>query len=433
MPDIRIVPGNAIMSFTSSLNFIERITQDPSGSLTLYGSGSTGRTDLFSIDGNNGRLFSVSDDLSDSLFSVNTIAGLPVIEAFADNTVKIGKYGAEAIVISGSNNTLQLSGSIKAISLGTSADTNIVVFNTTTKALAYNTGLSLTGATGATGTAGSSITGATGATGTAGSSITGATGATGTAGSSITGATGATGTAGTLSLTGTTDNGVITLNGSAPNATVESNLTFDGTSLITGGDMRAPIFYDQNSTSYYVDPNSTSNLQSLTVNTSVQSPIYYDYNDNTYYTNPASLSRLQSLTVVDSVTAAILYESTNSAYYFDGGNTGDSIRTAGDIVAYYSDERLKDRKGNIENALEKLLSLNGFYYEPNEKAQELGYKKKLEIGVSAQEVEAILPEIIKDAPVGEGYKTLNYAKLVPLLIEAIKEQQKQIEELKNKI
>jgi len=106
MPDIRIVPANAIMSFTSSLNFIERITQDPSGSLTLFGSGSTGRTDLFSIDGNNGRLFSVSDDLSDSLFSVNTIAGLPVIEAFADNRVNIGQYGVEAIKVSGSRATI---------------------------------------------------------------------------------------------------------------------------------------------------------------------------------------------------------------------------------------------------------------------------------------------------------------------------------------
>jgi hypothetical protein len=102
MPDIRIVPGNAIMSFTSSLNFIERITQDPSGSLTLYGSGSVGRTDLFSIDGNNGRLFSVSDDLSDSLFSVNTIAGLPVIEAFANNSVNIGQYTAPPIKVTGS-------------------------------------------------------------------------------------------------------------------------------------------------------------------------------------------------------------------------------------------------------------------------------------------------------------------------------------------
>ena len=97
-----------------------------------------------------------------------------------------------------------------------------------------------------------------------------------------------------------------------------------------------------------------------------------------------------------------------------------------------NNERLKERKGNIENAIEKLIPLYGFYYETNERAQELGYKKKLEVGVSAQEVEAILPEIVKDAPIGQGYKTLDYSKLVPLLIEAIKEQQKQIEELKNK-
>ena len=130
------------------------------------------------------------------------------------------------------------------------------------------------------------------------------------------------------------------------------------------------------------------------------------------------------------VYAPVFYDADDSTYFFDGSSTGDSIRCAGDIVAYYSDERLKDRKGNIENALEKVLSLNGFYYEPNEKAQALGYKKKLEVGVSAQEVQAILPEIIKDAPIGGDYKTLDYGRLTPLLIEAIKEQQTQIDELK---
>lgn len=90
------------MAFTSSLNFKETLTQEASGSLTLLGSGSTGRTDLFTINGNNGTLFSVSDDLSNSLFSVNTIAGLPVIEAFADNTVVMGQYGQNVLVVTGS-------------------------------------------------------------------------------------------------------------------------------------------------------------------------------------------------------------------------------------------------------------------------------------------------------------------------------------------
>jgi len=101
MADIRIVPANSILSFTSSLGFIERITQGVSGSLTLYGSGSTGRTELLAIDGNNGRLFTVADDLSDSLFSVNTIAGLPVFEVFATNSIIAGEFGQSDWVVSG--------------------------------------------------------------------------------------------------------------------------------------------------------------------------------------------------------------------------------------------------------------------------------------------------------------------------------------------
>jgi hypothetical protein len=103
MADIRITPAASIMAFTSSLNYKETLTQEASGSLTLLGSGSTGRTDLFTINGNNGTLFSVSDDLSNSLFSVNTIAGLPVIEAFADNSVVMGQYGQNVLVVTGSN------------------------------------------------------------------------------------------------------------------------------------------------------------------------------------------------------------------------------------------------------------------------------------------------------------------------------------------
>ena len=78
------------------------------------------------------------------------------------------------------------------------------------------------------------------------------------------------------------------------------------------------------------------------------------------------------------------------------------------------------------------MSLNGFYYEPNEIAQQLGYKLKREVGVSAQEVQAILPEIIAPAPIDDKYLTVYYEKLVPLLIEAVKELSREIEELKKK-
>ena len=116
MADIRITPVASVMAFTSSLAFKETFTQSASGSITLYGSGSTGRTNLFAVDGNNGRLFSIDDDLSNSLFSVNTIAGLPVIEAFVDNTVNIGKYGAYSFVATGSGDAGIGSGSVMFVS-----------------------------------------------------------------------------------------------------------------------------------------------------------------------------------------------------------------------------------------------------------------------------------------------------------------------------
>jgi acetylglutamate kinase len=60
-------------------------------------------TEAFFVDGVNGRLFTISDDLSDSLFSANTISGLPVIEAFADNTVKLGPYSNPVVIDSSGN------------------------------------------------------------------------------------------------------------------------------------------------------------------------------------------------------------------------------------------------------------------------------------------------------------------------------------------
>ncbi len=68
------------------------------GSVSIVKSGST----VFSIEGSSGQLFSVTDSLSGSLFSVNTAAGLPVIEAFSDNIVNIGKFGSYGLVVSGS-------------------------------------------------------------------------------------------------------------------------------------------------------------------------------------------------------------------------------------------------------------------------------------------------------------------------------------------
>jgi hypothetical protein len=113
------------------------------------------------------------------------------------------------------------------------------------------------------------------------------------------------------------------------------------------------------------------------------------------------------------------------------GTTGE-IRATSDITAGYSDDRLKNREGNIQSALDKVSSLNGFYYTANEVAQQLGYSSKRQVGVSAQEVQNVLPEVVVPAPIDETYLTVQYEKMVPLLIEAIKELKAEIEELKKK-
>jgi len=111
------------------------------------------------------------------------------------------------------------------------------------------------------------------------------------------------------------------------------------------------------------------------------------------------------------------------------GTTGE-IRATNNITAYYSDDRLKTKLGNIQNALEKIMSLNGFYHEANETAQALGYKPVREVGVSAQEVNAVLPEVVAPAPIDPQYMTVRYERMIPLLIEAIKELKAEIDSIK---
>jgi hypothetical protein len=127
--------------------------------------------------------------------------------------------------------------------------------------------------------------------------------------------------------------------------------------------------------------------------------------------------------------------------------SGD-IASTGDITAYYSDIRLKDIHSNINNPLDIINNLNGFYYTPNELAKSLGINKnKMEIGLSAQDVQKVLPELVNIAPFdmmvdedgkiisksGNNYLTISYERIVPILIEGIKEQNKKISNLENEI
>jgi len=112
--------------------------------------------------------------------------------------------------------------------------------------------------------------------------------------------------------------------------------------------------------------------------------------------------------------------------------TTGEIRATNEVTAYYSDDRLKTKSGNIKNALDKVISLNGFHYQPNELAGELGYDTSVKkVGVSAQEVLKVLPEAVVPAPIDPKYHTVQYNKLIPLLIESIKELTAKVTRLEN--
>jgi hypothetical protein len=130
---------------------------------------------------------------------------------------------------------------------------------------------------------------------------------------------------------------------------------------------------------------------------------------------------------------------TNSNVHIGGaGNPAQELQVTGDIVvtgnitAYYSsDISLKDNIRPIESAIFKVKQIRGITFDWNEKANELQQEKGHDVGLIAQEVEKVLPEVIQIRK--DGIKAISYEKVVPLLVEAIKEQQVTIENLTKRI
>ena len=147
-------------------------------------------------------------------------------------------------------------------------------------------------------------------------------------------------------------------------------------------------------------------------------------------------------TTTISQTANLSWSIANNRLGIGTATPAVSLHVVGEIVAtnnitsYYSDERLKTKISDINEPLKIINNLNGFYYIPNELARINGITNtSKEIGLSAQEVQKVLPEIVKIAPFdletdkdgnkisksGENYLTMSYERLAPVFVEAIKE------------
>jgi hypothetical protein len=129
---------------------------------------------------------------------------------------------------------------------------------------------------------------------------------------------------------------------------------------------------------------------------------------------------------------------------------GRNLTAISNITAYASDERLKTNLKQIDGALDKVLTIGGYTFDWEDKVDDLGFEPDSKIndaGLLAQEIQKVLPQAVAPAPFdyvwdsdkeeyysksGENYLTVRYERIVPLLIQAIKELKEEVDSLKNK-
>jgi len=210
--------------------------------------------------------------------------------------------------------------------------------------------------------------------------------------------------------------------GTGFNRTSEPNPTLTGTISVTNG------------TTYYVVPYiSTGQIESVTTNGnlsthSVRATYKTPTITNISVSRGISKSELVAggFQVVFNTDRYLRVERLSNA---DFVSIGGGLTCTGDVTANTSsDKRWKDNIIPIDNPIEKIKKLTGNSFVWKDGFEVYHSNKGLDYGVIAQEVEEVMPEIViqRDG----GYKGVRYEKIIPLLIEAIKEQQKEIEELK---
>ena len=135
------------------------------------------------------------------------------------------------------------------------------------------------------------------------------------------------------------------------------------------------------------------------------------------------------------------FQGSNSAYVKIGGK----LEVTGDIISLASDRRLKENIIPIDGALNKIDKINGVYFNYTDNAKEANphFANGRQVGLIAQEIQEVLPEVVNFAPFdfgvtnestsGENYLTLNYDKVVPLLLQAIKELKCELDDVKKLI
>ena len=140
-----------------------------------------------------------------------------------------------------------------------------------------------------------------------------------------------------------------------------------------------------------------------------------------YYDNAATSLVVSANT---SITTAVRFiEMSGGTDVFTFNMQTGNLTATGDLEAN-SDERLKENIETIENALDKVSKMRGVYFDMKARP---GVRK---VGLIAQEVEKVLPEVVSTDSEGDNIKSVAYANVVGLLVEAIKELKNEVDQLK---
>jgi hypothetical protein len=205
-------------------------------------------------------------------------------------------------------------------------------------------------------------------------------------------------------------------------------------------DVRAPIYYDSNNTGFYCNPDGTSNLNAITMNDlltgrSSGSTDVNSANDTGSFSARGSSTTIASMSFhrtgayainmglgTDNVFRLGGWSASNNCFQIDGSGNFTAL---GNVTAY-SDRRYKKDISTITNALDIVQKLRGVRYTRID-------TEKRGIGVIAQEVLEFLPEVVQTGIGDDTSMSVAYGNMVGLLIEAIKEQQAQINKLEQMI
>ncbi len=224
------------------------------------------------------------------------------------------------------------------------------------------------------------------------------------------------------------DNVIVGAQGFGSNITGSNNVLLGSYAGNASGSGTGNVFIG-----YSTGSNETGNNKLYIDNSNTASPLIYgDFSlDRLAFNGNIGVRR----TAYSNASLAVSPGGQSYGIYVDGGSTSYAVYLNGSAYATgvwnSSDQRWKQNITDIINPLEKVMKLRGTTFEWNlKKYPNNGFDKGIQYGLIAQEVEKVLPELVKEN--AEGFKAVAYDKLTAILIEAVKEQQKEIESLQDK-